>query len=373
MTVFKQIVVIWLASLSVFLSSFFFPHDEVEMFSVVSYSLQLLLFIISLHMIHHEPTKKNKCIFINFALVFSLAIPFHLYYFVNPLTKIFIYQYISFGAYFFFIALAIGYIAVDALFREFKVFQKYVITLAIVGGLFAYYYHPMLSNSRYLYETEDIQDFKILDKAASDYRLVNNTDPSPEQLAEIVELHSWKNGQPVGGLYAPEKLARINELHPYLSGSNYNILIAKPIYMNSVYMCVICLGFIFLFFGYQYMKDPPQGAYIDKIMFMFLIFCSMEIMHAWSFVKSLEWRTFYEMASIGQYLSIVVFCFIALFFGLRLRFITSVKGEFYEQEIATSPQAVTRWRDWLDNLVIAHFFNRKALLGRLFVDPERNS
>lgn len=373
MTLFKRIMGIWVVSVGILFLSFLFPHDEVETFSVLSYSLQLLLFIILLHMIHHEPTSKNKSIFVNFALVFSLSIPFHLYYFVSPLTKVFIYQYICSGAYYFFIALAVAYVTVDALFREFRIIQKYFITFAVVGGFFAYYYHPIFLNSRYLYETEDIQDFRTLDKAAANYKLVHSADPSPEQLAKTVTMHSWKDGQPIGVLYEPEKLARVNELYPYLSGSNYNILISKPIYMNSVYMCVLCLGFIFLFFGYQYMKDPPQGAYIDKIMFMFLTFCSMEIMHAWSFVKSLEWRTFYEMISIGQYLSIVVFCFMALFFGLRLRFITSVKGEFYEQEIVTSPYAVTRWRDWLDNLVISHFFNRKALLGRLFVDPERNS
>ena len=120
------------------------------------------------------------------------------------------------------------------------------------------------------------------------------------------------------------------------------------------------------------MKDPPQGAYIDKIMFLFLIFCSMEIMHAWSFVKSLEWQTFYEMVSLGQYVSIAILSLIALFFGLRLRFIRSANGEFYEQEIVSSPSAVTRWRDPLDNLVIAHFFNRHAILGRLFVDAKRS-
>jgi hypothetical protein len=47
-------------------------------------------------------------------------------------------------------------------------------------------------------------------------------------------------------------------------------------------MSVIGIGFILLFFGYQYMKDPPQGAYIEKMMFLFLLFCSMEILHAWS-------------------------------------------------------------------------------------------
>jgi hypothetical protein len=65
----------------------------------------------------------------------------------------------------------------------------------------------------------------------------------------------------------------------------------------------------------------------------------------------------------------VVLLFIAIFFSLRLKFITSVKGEFYEQELSASPAQVTRWRDALDNIVIENFFNRKTVLGRLFVDP----
>jgi hypothetical protein len=63
---------------------------------------------------------------------------------------------------------------------------------------------------------------------------------------------------------------------------------------------------------------------------------------------------------------------IAIFFLLRLRFITSANGEFYEQEIAASPMGITRWRDTLDNILVEKFFNRKVLLGRLLVDPTRN-
>jgi hypothetical protein len=93
----------------------------------------------------------------------------------------------------------------------------------------------------------------------------------------------------------------------------------------------------------------------------------MEIMHAWSFIKSVEWQSFYELSIIGHGVSLGILLFIAAFFGLRLKFIRSVKGEFYEQEIISSPASITRWRDALDELVVAHFFNRKALLGRLFV------
>jgi hypothetical protein len=121
------------------------------------------------------------------------------------------------------------------------------------------------------------------------------------------------------------------------------------------------------------MKDPPQGAYIDKIMLLFLIFCTMEIMHAWSFIKSVEWQSFYELLSMGNAVSLCVLVLIAVFLGLRLRFIRSVKGEFHEQEILVSPGNVTRWRDALDDLVIAHFFNRKAILGRLFVRSTEDS
>ncbi len=136
-------------------------------------------------------------------------------------------------------------------------------------------------------------------------------------------------------------------------------------------MSVLCIAFVLLFFGYQFMKDPPQGAYIEKIMFLFLVFSSLEAMHAWSFVKSMDWSFAKEMFKLGQYMSLAVLLPIALYFGTRLHFITSVKGEYYEQEVAARPAGITRWRDALDDLIIDRFFNRKAIVGRMLVDPNR--
>jgi hypothetical protein len=56
----------------------------------------------------------------------------------------------------------------------------------------------------------------------------------------------------------------------------------------------------------------------------------------------------------------------AAFFGLRLRFVTSVAGEFYENELVHSAQRITRWRDGLDNIILHHFFNPKAVTGVFF-------
>jgi hypothetical protein len=373
----KKVLTIWLLVLLAFAGSFLLlPFKPTTLACVITSGVQLLLFLLSLFIVRQEPIQKNKFIFLNFAVLFSGSFMFHIYNFIGPGTvfftedpfaRLYFQQYISLGFYFFVLALAIVYLSIDALFRDFKTFHKYLIALTIVGGFFGYYYHPFFVDPKAAHHTQDILDWKTVDKAFSEYKQEFGTEPTPEALAERTDMYTWRNGQRVAILFPAERLQRIEEIYPYLRGENYLILVYKPLYMNVIYMCVLSVAFILLFFGYQYMKDPPQGAYIEKIMFLFLVFCSLEILHAWSFVKSLEWQAFAETMRIGQFVSIGVLLLIALFFALRLRFITSVKGEFYEQELAVSPGAVTRWRDSLDNLVIEKFFDRKVLLGRMFV------
>ena len=375
----KKLLLSWLIILLSFVGSFFLlPYKPTTLACVMTSGVQALLFLLSLFIVRHEPIAKNKFIFLNFAVLFSGSFLFHIYNFIGPdavlftdnaFARLYFQQYVSLGFYFFVLALAIVYLSIDALFRDFKTVQKYLIAFVIVGGFFGYYYHPFFVDPKAAHRTADILDWKTIEKAYTEYTEQYGTEPTPEALAERTDMYTWRNGERAGILFPAERTKRIQELFPYLSGSNYLILVYKPLYMNVIYMCVLGVAFILLFFGYQYMKDPPQGAYIEKIMFLFLVFCSLEILHAWSFVKSLEWQAFAETMKIGQYVSIGVLLLIALFFALRLRFITSVKGEFYEQELAVSPGAVTRWRDSLDNLVVEKFFDRKVLLGRMFVSP----
>jgi len=69
---------------------------------------------------------------------------------------------------------------------------------------------------------------------------------------------------------------------------------------------------------------------------------------------------------------VFVLMLMGLFFTLRLRFIKSVKGEFYENELASRPAGVMRWRDALDNLVIRHFLDPRLESRRVLAIP-RNS
>jgi hypothetical protein len=374
---FKNVMIAWACTVALFaLTLWLLPHEEVPFSSFASYALQALLFILSVAIVRSEPTRKNKFIFVNFAFFFATSFFSHIYNFVGkvffagePFARFYFNQYVMMIPYPFLLALAIVYLTLDALFRDFKTLHKYVLSLVIVGTFFGAYYNPYFSNPKHLYTTPDATDWKAIDAAATNYQKETGEEATPETIAPRTQLHSWKSDKAVGTLYASEELERIKELYPYLHGSNYVVLFLKPLYMNTIYMSVLCVGFVMLFFGYQYLKDPPQGAYIEKIMFLLLIFCTMEILHAWSFVSSVEWQAFSDIMSLGQVLSTVVLLFIAIFFSLRLKFITSVKGEFYEQELSASPAQVTRWRDALDNIVIENFFNRKTVLGRLFVDP----
>jgi hypothetical protein len=254
---------------------------------------------------------------------------------------------------------------IDLLFREFKVYQKYIFTALIVGVAATSIFYPYFNNPKYLYETNDIKQWKTL----SEFTTSSNNSSNSLEIAMQITLKSWFDGREVAELLPEENLNRIESLIPYLEKDNWRVLLWAPFYRHAIYIDVLIIGFILLFFGYQYKKDPPQGAYIDKIMFLVLLLCSMDIIHNWGFIKSVEWGSLTELFTIGQYITVFAEIMMVIFFALRLRFISSVQGEFYETEIATHPEKVSRWRDWVDNLVLAQFFNYKIFNGRLFQNP----
>jgi hypothetical protein len=358
------------------------PNRDVTLAGFLIRSLESLLFILSVQIVRREPTRKNKYIFVNFAAFFLLGFSAHIYSFIGPgllfftderYARLYANQYVFYGLYFFLCAFSIAYLTLDVLFRDFRTYQKYLVTFAIVGAFFGYYYEGYVLDPKYTHHTADVADHKALYTAWEQYVSSHDDTPSPEILAGMTELSTWKNGRAVGTLYPEERLSRVRALYPYLP-DNYAVLVYKPIWFDVIHMCVVSIGFILLFFGYLYMKDPPQGAYIEKIMFLLLVMCSLEILHCWTAIKTIEWQAAGAVWMVGQYFSAIVFLLMAGAFAMRLRFITSIKGEFYEQELATSPKGVTRWRDAMDNLVVEKFFNRKLILGRMFVEsPTRRS
>lgn len=80
-----------------------------------------------------------------------------------------------------------------------------------------------------------------------------------------------------------------------------------------------------------------------------------------------------QFHNVGLYLTLVNLLFLLIFFSLRLSFISSVKGEFYEHELVSDAEHISRWRDSVDNLVVRYFLNPKTFHGRLFTPREAKS
>lgn len=337
------------------------------------HALYMLLGIVCFFIYLKEPIPANRPIFLNFAVFFLLSAAGFVSNFVgyaivpeSPFARFYWVEYHSL-LYFFLLPFAIVYVVADSLFNHFKLYKKYSIVLLIVGGTFLYYNSPALENARYMYGTEDIIDYKAIDQSIGILESVGKVSPSSNELAAVTSLKVQRDGREVGLLFADQKVRRVVELLPYFQTENgYIPLLWKPQFLNNIYMSTLCIVFIFLFFGYQYKNDPPQGAYIEKIIFLFLPYCSLEILHHYAYINSVEYATLVDVQQIGYYLTLLNLLLLLVFFGLRLRFITSVKGEFYERELVSDSEHISRWRDAFDNLVVRHFLNSKAIHGRLF-------
>lgn len=369
----SRIISVWLILVALgSLALNLFPHRDYESITAIDQALMILVGFVCFAIFRNEPNQKNRFIFLNFSVAFTTAILWFGYLFVgklflrtSPYAGFYSYQYlVSFS--FLLFSLAIVYVVIDTLLRDLQTLSKYAITILIVGGVFIYYNYPILANPKYLYSTEDIADYKALSSTVEKFQVEGIPEPSLAQIASSSTLYAWKNGERIGTLFDNQKVKRVAELLPYLEGSNYVMILYKPLHFNVIYMNVLCIAFVFLFFGYQYRNDPPQGAYIEKIVFLFLPYCSLEIVHFFGYIKSIEYASYLDYFRVGQYVSLINNFLLLVFFSLRLRFISSIKGEFYERELVSDSQHISRWRDGIDNLVVRHFLNPETFHGRLF-------
>ena len=379
----RKILITW-SSILLFalLMASILPHSKIDVGYSILMSFMLLLGIISFTIFRHEPNKSNKAVFLNFSIFFLLASSNFVLFFAGPENSFltgetnaafYVNQYYSFVVFVFSMSFSIVYLTIDSLFRESRIVVKYISALSIVAGFFIYYYHPLLLDKQYVWHTSDYQDFITIYDANDRLKTDGIESPSVIQLAEAVDLPAWYDGKEVGTLSANAELNRIGEIFPYLSEGSHIVLLYRPLMWNMIKMQTLIIVFLLLFFGYQYKKDPPQGAYIEKIAFLFLPYASLEILHNYSFIRSVDAQMFAEFQSVGFYLTSLVLLLLSLFFALRLSFLVSVKGEFYERELVSDPEHISRWRDSIDNLVVRHFLNPQTIHGRLFAPREARS
>jgi hypothetical protein len=259
---------------------------------------------------------------------------------------------------------SVFYVVIDLMFSRIQTPKCLLLVFIFSLTIIIYNFYDYFNDPLYLYKTEDIKQWANLNHAVSG---VNNP-ITPKGLSNLVTLQSWDHGMATGYLNPEENLRRIEWLMPYLEGDNWMVLLWRPLYTKVINIDIIIISFILLFFAHQYKKDPPQGAYMDKIMFLILLLSSTDIIHNWGIINSIEWGSLTPIYSIGQYLKVLIIFMMLLFFSLRLRFITLVRQEYYETELLLDKFQINKWRDNVDNLLLMQFLSF-SFLKKIFLKP----
>jgi hypothetical protein len=98
-----------------------------------------------------------------------------------------------------------------------------------------------------------------------------------------------------------------------------------------------------------------------------LVYCLFEVLHNYAYTEVTESSKLMEIKNLGYYVtSIVMFSFLFLL-TLRIRFVLSIEGRYYERALLSDASRVTRWRDAFDNWVLRQFMNAAELEQRFLI------
>ncbi len=166
-----------------------------------------------------------------------------------------------------------------------------------------------------------------------------------------------------------DRLQRVSDILPYFRGFDVALLVFRPLWWSCFLIALMCIVALLAYIGYQYVADPPGGAYVEKIVWCLLLYCCFEALHHYAFVKAKSWESYGELNLLGWYASIGVLTVLCLFMILRLRFIQSIEGRYYERRLGGDATRITRWRDACDTWVLRQFMDPSEIERRFLVKP----
>jgi len=361
MSITKKILVIWLVCTVLSLASLALPHHFAEKTYWIYANLQMLLFIICLYIVRSS-SHQSKPIFFNFSLVFFLGFlcfnhifvgttlwkdsPYAIIYF-HTLTKI------GFG---FVLCVALLYLGIDYFFSKRKTFQKYLLTLSITVPLFVLLFKPYIAEPLSLYTTDEYAKYRVVKNT---FNTLSESGIEPTGAAIQQAL--------AGTTELSITAAEVENLRKYLSPGAETILFWKPLNVNLLYINLFLVAFLGIFVLHKYWNDKPHPAYLEKIAILFIFWCAFDAFHYWAFLHTDSLALYITLFNISQYVNIFLVLLMVYVFSVRLRFVLSPGGQYYEEELLLHPEGISRWRDEIDTLILNSFFTSKKLFGRLIM------
>jgi hypothetical protein len=333
-----------------------------------------LVGIVSLYLWKKEIRKGTRWVFANFSMLFlinAMVSPvFDLCKYSLRLTddwvSLWYYQY-QLLAYFLFLTISVLFLIVDSFLNYRGVIEKYVWVFAVVSIAWGTMAYPFFTDPKVLLKEPSYRDYLLIRKSVANLQSMGSKNPTPAHIASNLESWTDKGAAPLAQLPTIERERRIAEILPYVPGYNGLELFFAPLWSRCALLGLVNVILLLIFAVRQYLVNSYSGAYIEKIVWCLLVYCVFEALHFYVFANVSDDAVQQNMAICGEYLSMVVMLALCGLFALRLRFIESIEGGYYERRLFQSAEGVTRWRDSFDDWVVRQFINSEQLDRRFAV------
>lgn len=347
----------------------FFPHEKLVLFSIYHEIALLILGIVATVLVLEEKHRRNKIIFGLFVILGFQQILNIIYSFVPaafPDNRFAGHQYFQIVNGGVGLLVRSACLAGAAILMNTRIKTWLAMTMVVATAIIilASQLNPIFLNSKHLYTTPDITDFRIIDRAWMAYYQERGIQPDAEEVAERIKLSKWEGRRRVGELSYGEAVERVKEIEPYLFGSNYNMLIYKPMnnlswQMNLIVGIGVLMTILYWFFG-----GAPMGVYFERISVVVLSFNVFEVFHYHTYANLTSYSDYLNYFNIGALLSLLAVVILVFLFLLRLRFLLSHEGQYYESRLAHGGVLVAQWRDGFDDYLLRKFFGGNPFKSR---------
>ncbi len=342
--------------------------------------LSALLGVVSLFLFRREIVKETRLFFVMLALLFFLhGLLFGLFLVtkrwlipLNEWSDFFQYQY-RLQVYFLLLSGCVVYLVVQMSLPGQGKYQKYIWTFVVAGSVWWSLFYPYYQDPKYLYTTSDVEDYRAVRESIQDLQKGGVTIPSSGDIASQLGRRLPESTRLGIHCSIEDREVRVSEIMPFLRGDDVSLLVLRPLWRSCIVMASFSIVSILFFILYQYLVDTPKSAYMEKVLWCLLPFCCFEGLHHYAFVQANHFEDLVSMGQLGMYASMGVMLPLLLLLILRLKFIQSVEGRFYESRLMQDASRITRWRDAFDNWVLRQFMNPKELEHRFLIQSKGDS
>ncbi len=359
-------------------ASLLLPHRPIHPMAFIDATIQLLLGVLAILIAVHS-TKEQRPVFINFALFFASI----LLLFASSFVGTFLFTGYKFAVIYYHtlvnkIALtlllfhAILYSILDYLLDRRPVLLKFSLSIAATACMAFIFFQPFLLSPMDQYKEHQYLALDRLGEAAQAFRAGHNRDATGAELLAAVQQSPAGKGVAVSQ-------EDIRDLAPYLKDGGDVAVFWKPIDLRTVYADTLVCVLITAFLITLYRSEKPFHSYVDKLQIVFLVLCLLNIIHTLGNIFATTLTSYIAIFQIGHIFTLIISLLLVYVLDLKLRFVLSASGKYYEETLLASPAKVTRFRDEFDQLILKTFLAKDTFKGRFLVlgkpsgDPGSNS